>query len=124
MILYLRNNLTKSKGQGAKSASGPAKTVGQLREGHYVARVQVGNEKDGSPKYRYFKTSQEYDAYLQSPRAKGTHHVFSETVGGSNLERKTKREHKESTEKQQKRPSLLKPKKAAVKKSLKLFVKV
>lgn len=122
MFLYLRDDLLKSK--GSKEVSGPAKTVGQLREGHYVARVQVGNEKDGSPKYRYFKTSQEYETYLKSPRAKGTHHVFSETVGGSDLERKTKREHKESTEKQQKRSNLLKPRKATVKKSLKLFVKV
>lgn len=121
MFLYLRDDLLKSK--GSKEVSGPAKTVGQLREGHYVARVQVGNEKDGSPKYRYFKTAQEYEKYLKSPRAKGTHHTFSGKIGAASLEAKTKREHRESTEKL-KKPSLLKPKRTSIKKSVQLFVKV
>lgn len=42
----------------------------ELRGGKYAARVQEGYEKDGSPKYRYFKTQEEYDNYLSGKSKK------------------------------------------------------
>lgn len=39
---------------------------GEAREGSYAARVVTGYEKDGSPQYRYFKTTEDYKAYLDN----------------------------------------------------------
>lgn len=84
MRLYLREDLIKSD---AKSPA-PNKS-GELRGGSYVARAQVGTEADGSPKYRYFKTQEEYDHYLGHKKSEGT-----------KLGDKVEKEHEESTEKQ------------------------
>lgn len=96
MRLYLRADLLKSEG-APKQKAGAGKPVdtsagkkGEQRGGTYVARVQDGYEKDGSPKYRYFRTEEEYESYLhhkgKSPQAK-------------NLEEKVKKEHEVSKEK-------------------------
>lgn len=104
MTLYLHTNLfgwhptdeelAKSEGP-PKQKAGASKPVdasskGEQRGGTYVARVQNGYEKDGSPKYRYFRTETEYESYLhnkgKSPQAK-------------NLEDKVKKEHEDSKEK-------------------------
>jgi len=42
----------------------------EIRGGKYAARVQTGYEKDGSPKYRYFKTMEEYESYMGSKKKK------------------------------------------------------
>ncbi len=93
MILYLREDLLKS--EGAKAGSDKPADVhsskGEQRGGQYVARAQVGYDHDGSPKYRYFKTEEEYETYL---KGKGR------SEGAKKLEDKVKKEHKESTEKQ------------------------
>lgn len=56
---YLGFELKKSKEQ-----------TGEQLGGNYVARIQTGIEKDGSPQYRYFTTQAEYDTYLTEQRAK------------------------------------------------------
>ena len=70
--------------EGSSSLSGGR---GEQRGGKYVARVQVGYEKDGSPKYRYFHTEEDYETYLAG---KGR------SKEAKQLERKVKREHEES----------------------------
>lgn len=129
-MLYLRSELlNKSKAEKPKTKAGAGKAVdtgskesgrGSQRGGKYVARVQVGYEKDGSPKYRYFKTNEEYETYMS---ARG------ESKEAKKLESKVKREHRESTDKQTGRvvhqpasrelPSGL----LSTKKSLSLFVR-
>lgn len=37
---------------------------GEQYGGKYVARVSIGMNKDNKPKYRYFKTLEEYKAYI------------------------------------------------------------
>lgn len=114
MRLYLREDLVKSE---AKSNSPASNKSGELRGGSYVARVQIGTESDGSPKYRYFKTQEEYDNYLSHKKSSGT-----------KLAEKVEKEHKDSTDKQH-HPNLLdrdhdrKESKTPVAKSLRLFVR-
>ncbi len=43
---------------------GAAAKLGGQKGGKYVARVQVGFKPDNTPKYRYFETKHEYQAYL------------------------------------------------------------
>lgn len=129
-MLYLRSELlNKSKAGKPKTKAGAGDTVqvagkefgrGAHRGGKYVARVQVGYEKDGSPKYRYFKTEEDYETYMS---ARG------ESKEAKKLETKVKKEHRESTDKQTGRvvhqpasralPSGL----LSTKKSLSLFVR-
>lgn len=101
-MLYLRAELlnkskkdlakpkTKAKAGDAVSTSDTSGGRGSQRGGKYVARVQVGYEKDGSPKYRYFKTNEEYETYMS---ARG------ESKEAKKLEHKVKKEHQESTDK-------------------------
>lgn len=133
MRLFIRHDLVKSEQKGSADSSKPVNAHdggstqsggrGEQRGGHYVARTQIGYEKDGSPKYRYFKTEEEYETYLKgkgkSPEAK-------------KLEHKVKREHDESTDKHtgltvhkpaSHKPGLLASDKP-VSKSLRLFLKV
>lgn len=56
--LYISyDNLSKAKEQ-----------TGQALGGKYVARVQTGVEKDGSPQYRYFRSQADYNKYLAQQR--------------------------------------------------------
>lgn len=110
MRLYLREDLAKSASKTGKPAA-PSKS-GEQRGGSYVARAQVGTEADGSPRYRYFKTQEEYDHYLGSKKSAGT-----------KLADKVEKEHKDSTDKQR-HPTLLRPKKAEqTEKSIRLYVR-
>ena len=85
-MLYLRADLCK----GAQQTS-------EVRGGKYVARVKIGVEKDGSPMYRYFKTQEEYDSYLQG---KGSKKKGPEKdKQGEALASKVAKEHKESKKK-------------------------
>ncbi|NJL53705.1 hypothetical protein HC928_00270 [bacterium] len=127
MRLYIRNDLVKSNKKDLEQKAGAGKPAdvsggkGEQRGGKYTARVQIGYEKDGSPKYRYFQTEEEYETYLQG---KGR------SKESKKLEHKVKQEHAESTDKQtgrvvhqpaSKKPGLLS--KDKVSKSLKLFVR-
>lgn len=56
--LYISGeNLSKAKEQ-----------TGESLGGKYVARVQTGIEKDGSPQYRYFRSQADYNKYLAQQR--------------------------------------------------------
>lgn len=44
--------------------------TGEHAGGTYVARVQTGIEKDGSPQYRYFRSQADYNKYLAQKREK------------------------------------------------------
>jgi hypothetical protein len=74
--------------------------TGEARGGKYAARVQSGYEKDGSPKYRYFKTHKEYDAYMKGSGKKKDHEKKKKNREKESKE-KHEKEHKESTKKQQ-----------------------
>lgn len=101
MNFYLRSDLlgfSKSESESSKpktkegsgdpvSASGGR---GSTKGGKYAARVQDGYDHDGSPKYRYFETEEEYEKYLEG---KGR------SKEAKKLEHKVKQEHKESTDK-------------------------
>jgi hypothetical protein len=96
-MIYLREELlSKAKSDGKPSASagaGKAESAlsggrGEQRGGKYVARIEVGYEKDGSPKYRYFKTEEDYEKYM---KGRGV------SKEAQKLENKVKREHAEST---------------------------
>lgn len=90
MSLYIRHNLMKGKNSFKETPS--SQKQGETRGGNYVARIQVGYEKDGSPRYKYFQSIKERDEYLQN-RGK---------TGESKRKLKTKltREQKESKAKQ------------------------
>jgi hypothetical protein len=98
-MLYLRAELLnkseqvvdgkpKSKAGFDENTKGAGR--GEHRGGDYAARTQIGIEKDGSPKYRYFKTRAEFEEY-QSRKSK--------SKGAEELEAKVKKEHAASTEK-------------------------
>lgn len=100
-MLYLRAELLNKAAKAAKgdkpvSAASEKPSAlsggrGEQRGGKYVARVQVGYEKDGSPKYRYFKTEEDYENYVKGR---------GQSKEAKKLERKVKREHEESTSKE------------------------
>jgi hypothetical protein len=96
MTLYLRHDLIK----GAKGSAKPEKAkqdrgakTGEQRGGKYVARIQTGYEKDGSPRYKYFQTLAERDKYLQG-RGK------TEVDGKKRLKGKLDKEQSESKKKE------------------------
>ena len=108
-MLYLRksllgwpaDSLEKSEESAAKAGASSKAKSGELRGGKYAARVQTGVEKDGSPKYRYFKTEEEYSSYLKDSKSEGKAPTHGHEKGSGKLEGKVKEEHEESTEKQQ-----------------------
>ena len=67
MRIYLEDTSEALEKGGQGSGT---KQLGVSRGGNYVARVQVGYEKDNSPRYRYFKTIDEYKEYLAKVRDK------------------------------------------------------
>lgn len=108
----------------------------EVRGGKYAARVQEGYEKDGSPKYRYFKTQDEYDDYLkgagkkkkskESKDVRGSKHT-DEAGGQERLGKKTAKEQEESRKKQGELFTASKKKKKNVEtttKSLRLYIEV
>lgn len=68
MRIYLQNDLVKAaKKKDAAGRDNPqVAKQGEQRGGNYAARIQVGYDKDGSPKYKYFKTLEDRNKYLQS----------------------------------------------------------
>lgn len=96
MRLYLRADLLKSEGapklkaKAGKPVDPNTAKTGETRGGTYVARVQNGYDKDGSPQYRYFRTEEDYETYL---RNKG------KSASAKKLEEKVKKEHETSKEK-------------------------
>lgn len=107
MELYIRHDLYKGPTAPAKTASNKTKpvkdaaastTVGEQRGGKYVARVQTGYDKDGSPKYKYFQSQEEYKNW-KSKNGKGGKRKKPDK-NPHNLSQKTEREHRDSTEKQ------------------------
>lgn len=98
-MLYLKSQLLrKSQDSGKPTAkAGAADPVnknstdrGSQKGGKYVARVQIGIEKDGSPMYRYFRSEEEYETYLKNQ---------GKSKSAKDLEKKVKKEHEESTRK-------------------------
>ena len=107
MELYLRHDLYKGPTAPAKTAANKtkpvkdaaaSKTVGEQRGGKYVARVQTGYDKDGSPKYKYFETQEEYKKWKEN-HGKGSKRKKPDK-NPHNLAQKVDREHRESKEKQ------------------------
>lgn len=101
MHIYLRHNLAKSRNYKAGAPNVGKLTASQLargsqRGGSYVARTQIGYEKDGSPQYRYFRSEEEYEAYLKK-HGKSKH--------ADDLEEKLDKEQRESSEKAKKKIS-------------------
>ena len=95
--LFLHDDLTGFY----KSESSKKDTKGGQRGGKYVARVQVGYDKDGSAKYRYFRSGDEYKAYLEGRKGKKATQEAHAKHSAKRLEEKTKKEHEESTQKQE-----------------------
>lgn len=99
-MFFLRQDLL-LKSKSSESSAKTTKTApkqqsnapGEQRGGKYAARIQVGYEKDGSPKYKYFDSLEERDKYLQS-RGK------TQVNNKRDLKRKMSREHKDSKYKQ------------------------
>jgi len=121
MDLFLRKSLT---GWDIAKAKGKTST-GEQRGGAYIARVQTGYEKDGSPKYRYFN-EKEYEAYLSGDKEDGDKKGEESKKKGDGLKDKQDKERKEETHKQSKLFSAAakkekKKKEEKVKKSLPLL---
>lgn len=47
----------------SESAS-PQPKRGEMKGGKYAARAEIGQNKDGSPRYKYFATREEYKEFL------------------------------------------------------------
>ena len=98
----------------------------EVRGGKYAARVQIGIEKDGSPKYRYFKTQEEYESYMKgSGKANKKKQTAEKT--GKTLKEKQEKERKDSKKKQESLMTAQAKKKKEVEtteKSLSLYLEV
>lgn len=70
MRVYL-DILKKAAESPGSSSSAPK--MGAMRGGKYVAREQIGQNPDGSPRYKYFKTREDYQKFLNA-RARGDQH--------------------------------------------------
>lgn len=137
MSLFLRSDLCKGAAGAASSPTPPKtasnktkpvkdqsarQTVGEQRGGKYVARVQVGYDKDGSPKYKYFKTQEEYKNWKEK-NGKSSKKKKKTEKNPHNLAQKVDREHRESKEKQENAPRTagsdpIKDNKTSIRKSL------
>jgi len=65
MNLILPDSLCKAESTRAKDGPTQTNEQGETRGGKYAARLQVGYEKDGSPRYKYFESFDARDKYLQ-----------------------------------------------------------
>ena len=72
---------------------------GEQRGGKYAARIQIGVEDDGSPKYRYFDSPEEYQAYLKGSKKADVSN--SKVQDSKRLKDRTKREQVHSKLKQE-----------------------
>jgi FKBP-type peptidyl-prolyl cis-trans isomerase len=98
--------------------------------------VQEGLEKDGSPKYRYFKTQGEYEDYMSGKKGKDAKSRKkdkaevsgkAEESGSTRLDKMREKEQKESNRKKRALFSENKKKKQEVettKKGLRLYIEV
>lgn len=78
MRLYLREELSKSSSSS-------------LRGGKYYAKIQDGWKTDGTPKYHYFYSPEEYEKYKNESSGSGN-------SGTKDLERKVEDEHNKGVE--------------------------
>jgi len=101
MRLFLSLDIQKG---GAGSGGGQS---GDLRGGQYAARAVIGSEKDGTPRYKYFKTKEEYDQFLKNHPEKAKQRSPEDT------QKRTEKDSKQSM-----KHNLLLLKKKPVKKSL------
>lgn len=106
--LYLKADLIKSKEQ-----------TGEHVGGKYVARVQTGVEKDGSPQYRYFRSQNDYNEYLRRERGKkkegkgqGPAKKEGPKTGGKQGNRRTMKERLQSKLKKEKEQGASKKKRS------------
>jgi len=123
-VLYLHKSLVKSK-------SDKRAQEGQQRGGSYVARISVGYDANNKPKYRYFRSSEEYKAYLEQHGGK----KGKKDKASDKLQQKVKKEHEKGSERAKREPTQRnlyvkdkkkgkKDKKDKAKKSLSLFIGV
>ena len=101
MSIYLHKSLVKA----AQLPSSADQGVGEQRGGSYVARVQTGFGKDNKPRYRYFKTAEEYKAFQESKKQtktpKHNRKRGSKAEGVKRLEEVSDKERSESSMKTQ-----------------------
>lgn len=90
MSIYIRTDLVKGKKKDSDKAAAKNQQ-GEARGGEYAARLQIGYEKDGSPRYKYFKTLEERDKYLEKRGSSGVE-------AGERLKHKLNKEQKKSGE--------------------------
>lgn len=94
-MIYLRDTLIKGKGAtkpDKPSAYSGKNKQGETRGGKYVARIQIGYEKDGSPRYKYFSSFEERDKYVEGRGKSGG-------KAGEKLQHKLNKEQKKSKDK-------------------------
>lgn len=73
MSLYLNSKLLNKGprlnpegGRTDNTADGRTAKQGEMRGGSYRARVQIGYEDDGSPRYKYFDSIEERDRWVEN----------------------------------------------------------
>ena len=82
--------------------------TGEQQGGKHVARVQTGYEKDGSPAYRYFKTSKEYRDFLLKQSKKKREGKKDKKKGRTNQKKKGRGQRAVNSPGQKLRSKLLK----------------
>jgi hypothetical protein len=119
MVLYLHKSLCDlSKAGELASSADPESTAGEQRGGDYFHRIQTGYKKDNTPKYRYFKTKDEWDGYVKGKGATGKERTKKTgDESAQRLKEKTTKEQEESSAKQ-KDSLFIKQKDKKIKKSL------
>lgn len=95
--------------------------TGEQRGGKYVARVQIGYEKDGSPRYKYFGSQ---EAFRQWQEKHTRPSKSKKREKDSKLRHKVSKEHKASRSKQDKNRPEKPDKKDPLAKSIPLFVRL
>lgn len=126
-----KSESNKKKHEKGGQGKGPESLTGEQRGGKYVARVQTGYEKDGSPKYRYFESIENYRRYLENKNRKKREKEDEESDSGDTLREKLSEEQQASSRKTKQshgstslflKDGNKRSKKKAVKKSFNIFV--
>ncbi len=82
--------------------------TGRQYGGDYVARANTGVDKDGSPKYRYFRTAEAYKTFIEGKTKSKKKTDPKKKSAKETLESKLDKEHKASkkSDKEDEKPSL------------------